>query len=144
MSRKPYSCSINEDIIKSIREVSSSRGISQGDLIAEAITNHLERNEESMKPSLDSNEGFIIEQFKALKEELYQKNQQINTLMESQIQANHIIARFQQNQLLIESNQNSEQETTEPEIIQPTDQKGKKKESKGKRSKKGKKKLRKS
>jgi hypothetical protein len=135
MTRKPYSCTLHEDIIKTIRQTSLSRGISQGEFITEAITSHLSGNDDFMDSSLDSNEVLIMEQFNALKEELFQKNQQIKTLMESQIQANHIIARFQQKQYLIESNKDSE-------IIKPNVQKSKQKQSKQRDKKQSKKKRR--
>lgn len=103
-SVKSYNCRLSTDVIQQIKDLALHDKVSQSTIIERAIQCLSEGGTTTSTdaPHHQSNENESILEF--LKEEIQFKNQEIEKLLETISQHNHLLAMFKKEDVLIEYN----------------------------------------
>ena len=128
-SVKSYNCRLSTDVIQQIKDLALHDKVSQSTIIARAIQCLSEGGATTSTdaPHHQSNENGSILEF--LKEEIQFKNREIEKLLETINQHNHLLAMFKKEDVLIE-HQPSNNKPSKKEYKKPKGKKSKKRKKK--------------
>ena len=139
-TKKPFSCTLHVDTIDKIRYFAESHGISQAVTVAKAIHSLVDADGNASEPqtehihhSDDPHSEFWQSEIEFKNREIAAKNDQINKLLESVSQSNHLLALFKKDSLI--EHKHGTVDDHLPEVVVSKSKKDKKKKKKKGKSK---------